>query len=272
MPQDRKTELKAALITIIILTVVYIVYALLTTPRASSLFGHGIGIIGFILMLATETLYSLRKRTTLIRWGAMSRWLAVHIYMGIVGPYMVFLHTAWRFVGLAGITMLLTAVVVASGFVGRYIYTTVHRSLAGAELREDQLRAELEEVNRKIEQRLAEQPEHVRQALRRVMESRPLPTDAGPKVLLLRLWDGIMFRWQFRRLTSRLPAADRTMIREMERLLLMRRALRMQAIALGTARGLLSLWHTIHVPLGMVLFTAAFLHIAFALYFSTFSW
>ncbi len=272
MPQDKKTELKAALVTIILLSIVYVVYAAVSTPRASSLFGHGIGVVGFILMLATETLYSLRKRTRLIRWGRMSRWLAVHIYMGIVGPYMVLLHTAWHFAGLAGLTMLLTVIVVASGFVGRYIYTTVHRSLAGTELREDQLRAELEELNREIERRLSQQPEHVRRALQQVMEPRPLPAGAGVGVMIMRLWDGLVFRWQLRRVLRQLPTVDRAVVREMERMLLMRRALRMQAIALGTARGLLSLWHTIHVPLGMVLFTAAFLHILFALYYSTLSW
>lgn len=272
MQQDKKTELKAALVTVIILSIIYIVYALTSTPRASSLFGHGIGIVGFILMLATETLYSLRKRTSLIRWGRMSRWLSVHIYMGIVGPYMVLMHSAWKFAGLAGFTMLLTVIVVFSGFVGRYIYVTVHRSLAGTELREDELQTELAELNREIERRLASQPEHVRLALQQLMEPRPVPAGAGAGVLVMRLWDGLVFRWQLRRFMAQLPPVDRAVVREMSRLLLMRRALRMQAVALGTARGLLSLWHTVHVPLGMVLFTSAFLHILFALYYSTFSW
>ena len=47
---------------------------------------------------------------------------------GLVGPYMVLLHTAMRFNGLAGLTMLLTVVVVASGLVGRYLYTRVPRA------------------------------------------------------------------------------------------------------------------------------------------------
>ena len=47
---------------------------------------------------------------------------------GLVGPYMVLLHTAMRFHGLAGLTMLLTVLVVASGLVGRFLYTRVPRS------------------------------------------------------------------------------------------------------------------------------------------------
>ena len=87
-------------------------------PPASSLVGHGIGIAGFVLMVMTATLYSLRKLATEARWGSMARWLRFHMVTGIVGPYMVLLHTAMRFRGLAGLTMLLTVVVVISGIVG----------------------------------------------------------------------------------------------------------------------------------------------------------
>ena len=39
--------------------------------------------------------------------------------------------------------------------------------------------------------------------------------------------------------------------------------------ALKQARRLLALWHTIHIPIGMVLFTSAFIHIGAALYYAT---
>jgi hypothetical protein len=89
--------------------------------------GHGIGILGLILMLMTETLYSIRKLLTDARWGSMASWLRFHMLTGLVGPYMVLLHTSMRFQGLAGVAMLLTVVVVVSGVVGRYIYTRVPR-------------------------------------------------------------------------------------------------------------------------------------------------
>jgi hypothetical protein len=103
-------------------------------PPAGELFGHSIGIIGFIFMLMTETLYSLRKRSRSVRWGRMSTWLQMHIFMGLVGPYMVLLHTSWKFNGLAGVTTLLTLIIVLSGFVGRYIFTRIPRTLDGLEI------------------------------------------------------------------------------------------------------------------------------------------
>jgi hypothetical protein len=102
-----------------------------TFPVASSLVGHGIGIAGFILMLMTATLYTVRKRVTDARWGSMAAWLRFHMVTGLVGPYMVLLHTSMRFWGLAGVAMLLTVVVVLSGLIGRYLYTAVPRSVDG---------------------------------------------------------------------------------------------------------------------------------------------
>jgi hypothetical protein len=108
-----------AIIVAISIAYVAVVRAVGVDPRSSGLLGHGLGAIGFGLMLMTETLYSLRKRSNLARWGRPANWLRFHIVTGLVGPYLVLLHAAWRYNGLAGIVMLMTAVVVVSGFTGR---------------------------------------------------------------------------------------------------------------------------------------------------------
>jgi len=134
-------------------------------------------------MILTETVYSLRKRAHLARWGKMSEWLQFHIFTGLVGPYMVLLHTSWKFNGVAGAVTLLTIVVVMSGFIGRYIYTRIPRTADGIEI----------------------------------------DTPLGEA----------------------------------------------QAATIANARRLLALWHTVHIPIGMALFTAAVVHIAGALYYAT---
>lgn len=126
-------ELWLALLAGVLITALYLLVMFMTRkiPPASELFGHSIGIFGFILMLMTETLYSLRKRSRSVRWGRMSAWLQFHIFTGLVGPYMVLLHTSWKFNGLAGVTTLFTVVIVISGFVGRYIFTRIPRTMDG---------------------------------------------------------------------------------------------------------------------------------------------
>ena len=143
--QPGARELRWAAGAIAVITVIYllVVNQLRAMPAASSLFGHSIGVLGFLLMLATETLYSLRKRSRQARWGRTASWLRFHIFTGLVGPYMVLLHTSWKFNGLAGVVMLLTIIVVASGFIGRYIYTAVPRTADGLMLEADDLQAQI---------------------------------------------------------------------------------------------------------------------------------
>ncbi|MBI3161392.1 MAG: hypothetical protein HYZ23_02725 [Chloroflexi bacterium] len=129
-------ELWLAILAGIVITGVYATVSFLTRtiPPAGELFGHTLGIVGFVMMLMTETLYSIRKRMRGASWGRMSFWLQFHIFTGLVGPYMVLLHTSWKFNGLAGAATLLTVIIVFSGIVGRYIFTRIPRTLDGMEL------------------------------------------------------------------------------------------------------------------------------------------
>jgi hypothetical protein len=130
------SELWAAAIVMVLITALYgmVVFFTRNIPPAGDLFGHSIGIIGFVFMLMTETLYSFRKRSRSVKWGRMSTWLQLHIFTGLVGPYMVLLHTSWKFNGLAGATTLLTIIIVVSGIIGRYIFTRIPRTLDGLEI------------------------------------------------------------------------------------------------------------------------------------------
>ncbi|MBV6394823.1 MAG: hypothetical protein HFACDABA_00393 [Anaerolineales bacterium] len=129
-------ELWLAFLAMALITGIYalVVFFTRSIPPAGELFGHGVGIVGFVLMMMTETLYSLRKRSRTVQWGRMSTWLQFHIFTGIVGPYMVLLHTSWKFNGIAGATTLLTIIIVVSGFIGRYVFTRIPRTMDGLEI------------------------------------------------------------------------------------------------------------------------------------------
>jgi hypothetical protein len=181
----RNRELWLALLAILVITGIYSLVLFIThaIPPAGELYGHLIGVLGFLLMLMTEVLYTLRKRSHSARWGRMSAWLQFHIFTGLLGPYLVLLHSSWKFHGLAGATTLLTVIIVISGFIGRYIYTRIPRNLDGSDLE--------------------------------------------------------------------FPMGD------------------LQTASLARARRLLAVWHVIHIPIGVALFTAAFIHVGAALYYAT---
>ncbi len=182
---SRNKEIWFALLVAVLITTAYAAVMNLykAVPAAGSLFGHLLGIVGFLLMLMTETLYSFRKRSRKGRWGNMQSWLQFHIFTGLVGPYMVLLHTSWKFHGLAGATTLITIIIVISGFIGRYIYTRIPRSLDGIDL-----------------------------------------TYPGAQA---------------------------------------------QVALLARSRQMMSTWHAVHIPIGIALFVAAFIHIGAAITYAT---
>jgi len=147
----RYSELVLALLVIIGITAVYGGYVrAVAVPAAGGLLGHSLGILGFTMMLMTETLYSFRKRAMRRPRGSMRSWLRFHIFTGIVGPYLVVLHSAWTFNGLAGALTAMTVVVVASGFVGRYIYTAVPRTADGVLIEAQDLQLLLDAARQEV--------------------------------------------------------------------------------------------------------------------------
>lgn len=84
---------------------------------------HLLGVVGYALMLWAAFGYSWRKSLARRGPGPTRAWMDAHVAAGILGPALVLVHTGWGFSGLAGVTMLLTLVLVASGAVGRWVYT-----------------------------------------------------------------------------------------------------------------------------------------------------
>jgi hypothetical protein len=263
-------ELWLALIAIAVITLLYgfMVVMLGGIPAAREFFGHSIGILGFVLMLMTETLYSLRKRTRRAQWGRMSTWLDFHIFTGLVGPYLVLLHSSWKFNGLAGVVMLLTVVIVASGFIGRYIYTAVPRTADGAEVEAGLLRQQISQLDSQLQDLLAGSSE----STRAVVQTATLAQAGGrssSSMIFGRLWSDIRFRREWKRLRSKVDVETRARLDDLSRLIQRRRVLDRQVSSLATARRMLALWHAVHIPIGMVLFTAAFIHSIAAVYYAT---
>lgn len=263
-------ELWLAFIAILGISGVYLfaVISLGGIPPASELFGHSLGIAGFLLMLMTETLYTLRKRSRSARWGRLSLWLQFHIFTGLVGPYMVLLHTSWKFHGLAGMVTLMTLVVVGSGFVGRYIYTAIPRTADGIELEAEQIQREIDSIGTQIKSWLERIPGAGRPWTGQLL-TLSTTVEGGSISSLLNPLEDLAYRIDFWLLRRGLDRETRRQAALLGELVHRRRRLLRQRTTLAQARRLLALWHTLHVPLGLALFTAAFIHIGAAIYYAT---
>jgi len=103
--------------------------------KPSGVMGHGLGIIGTLLILIGVTMYIARKRSKFLsRFGRLKYWLEFHIFLCTLGPIMVLFHTAFKFGGIVSIAFWSMVAVVLSGVIGRFIYIQIPRSIEGREL------------------------------------------------------------------------------------------------------------------------------------------
>jgi hypothetical protein len=259
-------ELVAALLCILLLTAAYVLGAGENPMPPGSLSGHGIGVLGFLLMLATETMYSWRKTRQRAQWGRMRTWLSVHVFTGIVGPYMVFLHTGFRFAGLAGFTFWMTLIVVGSGFIGRYLYTVIPHTATGSEMAASQLVEAIRQVEARLQAWLAAHPPQFTTLADQI---RALPDTDGTGIAAFWRQPAVdrRHRQTLQHAVQGLEPQFRQQAFELRALLDQRHALRRQANTLTPARRLMAIWHALHVPLAVALFVSAVIHAAAAVYF-----
>jgi len=231
-------------------------------PTPGSGVGRCLGIAGFLLMLSAETLYTIRKRVRGFTLGRMSFWLQMHVFCGIVGSALVLLHAAGRFQGVAGLAAGLTIVMVISGFVGRYLYTAVPRTLDGTEIGVQELFTRFAAAERRLSLLGVQLSTH---------EVAALEGDVRWPWFLVLLGRPLL-QWQqqrsVRQLLQRLPLADKSSMREIETLLTNRLRLQWEIRELFATRRWLAAWHLFHVPVGLVLFVLAFTHVFGAMYYS----
>lgn len=103
--------------------------------KPGGLYGHGLGIVGTLLMLVGVVMYIVRKRSRrMARWGRLKYWLEFHIFLCSLGPVMILFHTAFKFGGIISVAFWSMVAVVLSGVIGRFIYIQIPRSIEGREL------------------------------------------------------------------------------------------------------------------------------------------
>lgn len=103
--------------------------------KPSGVFGHGLGIVGTLLIIIGVFGYIAKKKyKALHRFGRLKYWLEFHIFLCTLGPVMILFHTAFKFGGIVSISFWSMVAVVASGVVGRFIYIQIPRTIEGREL------------------------------------------------------------------------------------------------------------------------------------------
>lgn len=234
--------------------------------RPSGPVGLTLGIAGTLAMLSTLP-YAVRKRwRRLSSVGTMKGWLEVHIFFGVVGPVLVTFHTSFKFNGLISAGYWLMMTVWASGFIGRYLYVRIPKSIRGAELSRDEVQAQLEDVRARLAD--GSVPDAVRRELEAFHASVTPPSGRAPGALDLFLGElRVRARLALARRHLRAAGVDTRDVDAAVTLASERASIARRLAHLQRTRHLFELWHVFHRPLVYTLFLIVAVHVGIALYF-----
>ena len=232
--------------------------------RPSGLVGQGYGVIGTLLITVGVGMYSLRKRIPFLRrWGELHHWLQAHVFLCTLGPFLVTLHTGFKFGGIVSIAFWSMAAVAISGLFGRFVYGHIPRALHGQRTSLQALRMARGELVARI---TADHPAEAAR-LRGVVE---VPAPAQPSGLLHALVVALRYditrRARMRRLKRSVAASGLPGVVQHDLVAVVRAQTKMeqQMVLLQPFQRLFHYWHIFHLPLTVVMFVVLGIHIAVA--------
>ncbi len=234
--------------------------------RPSGLIGRWLGITGTLLMILMQG-YSLRKKSKrMAHVGTLPRWLEFHIYCGVLGPVMITFHTSFKFNGIVSVAYWSMLLVVLSGFVGRYLFVRIPKTIRGQEL----TYAEVEQRATELKSTLIST--RLPAALLTnvdAFEARALPAKGSTPG-----WFGIIFgdlrlHFQIGRLRRQIRRAGvgRDLLHEAIDLIAERATLLRRLAYLKRTKKLFEMWHMFHRPVAYVMLVVVIIHVTTVVYF-----
>ncbi len=235
--------------------------------KPSGVFGHGLGIVGTLLILIGVFSYIARKRYKfLARFGRLKYWLEFHIFLCSVGPVMVLFHTAFKFGGIVSISFWSMVAVVASGVIGRFIYIQIPRTIEGRELSLNEVKAlksDLEEIL-KGTYRLEESSYNA------ILASTDVhPGASGGNLLTRMISKYFEDKKTIRRVKNILRSNNlpNNHVIKVSRLIKSEISLNNRIERLHTMQKLFKYWHVAHLPFALIMLVIMVIHVGVTLAF-----
>lgn len=230
--------------------------------RPAGRIGHLFGVFGFVMMLV-PVVYAVRKKVKRLRnLGSMKTWLEVHVFCGVVGPVFVTFHTSFKFGGIISVAYWSMVAVVSSGFVGRYLYNRIPRSIRGLELSQAELDRRAVELGKALS--AAAVSDRLVRAIEG-FEQRVVPAHAGSYRSVF--FSDLSLNRAVQRF--RLEAAsidDGLDVQEIIAIATERATLLRRMASLRKTKRLFDLWHVFHMPLVYIMFAIVVAHVVITLY------
>jgi hypothetical protein len=238
-----------------------------TVLKPSGPVGHGLGILGTLMILIGVFSYIGRKKKIFLpRVGALKHWLEFHIFLCSVGPLLILFHTAFKFGGLVSISFWSMVAVVLSGVIGRFIYIQIPRTIQGRELSLSEIQESKDTMSQSMRKKYGFDELTFNQFISATQEKLD-HGDAG-------FWKRVQNRYRYDRQIknkvramfreNQLSRKDRRGIMKVVRheMTLNARIQRLQLM-----QKLFKYWHVAHLPFALVMLVIMVIHVAITLVF-----
>jgi hypothetical protein len=237
--------------------------------KPSGAIGHGLGIIGTLMMILGVGIYMIRKRyKRFFNLGYLKHWLEFHIFLCSVGPVLVLYHTAFKFGGLVSVSFWSMVLVVLSGVVGRFIYLQIPRTIEGRELSVQELIEIKEKLAIRIRSVLSEDTSTLTEFERISSADRYKSFKLSTAIGYLHR-DFFDIKKVMRLFNKRMKLLGISKIERKELIKAAKSELTMaRRIAfLRTSQKLFQLWHIFHLPFAIAMFVIMIIHVAVTIIF-----
>jgi hypothetical protein len=226
--------------------------------------GHGFGIIGSGMMLLLF-LYSIRKRTRIFnRLGNIDKWMNIHIFLGIIGPLFIILHTTFKVKGLIAVSFWSMIAVALSGVLGRYLYNHIPHGILGDELS----LTDLQQASLKLTRRLKETFKLNDVAINKLeqLSIGRLEKEKGAiSALISMIKDDFTGNRKTKKIASQFVlrlGLPKKYLYEAHRIVYTKIVLMKRMLLLNKIQALFHFWHVIHKPFAIIMIVIMFIHIA----------
>jgi hypothetical protein len=219
--------------------------------KPSGAFGHGLGIIGTLMILFGVSIYIARKRYNFMSKQLRLKYLLeFHIFLCTLGPILILFHTAFKFGGIVSIAFWSMVAVVISGVIGRFIYIQIPRTIEGRELTLNEVKG----LKTDLSSALEEQPQ--------------IDSETQEFILSITNAEKPSFK-DFYKLKrdlkgKNIPKEDRLYIQKLVKDDI---SLSGKIARLHTMQKLFKYWHVAHLPFALIMLIIVIIHVAITLAF-----
>ena len=231
--------------------------------RPAGIRGHGLGVLGTLMMIILLS-YSLRKRNMIFgNWGVLSTWLDFHIFLGIMGPLFIILHTSFKLNGIVAISFWSMIAVALSGVFGRYLYLQIPRNISGQEVGFK----DLEETNKRLTQDIISTYNIDEEQITRIEQM--IVGDTDPEKSMMRILISLVItditRFFRMRIAKQIIIHGTDISKNQANILVniarKKAILHRRIILLNKIHQLFYYWHVIHKPFAIVMYIIMIIHV-----------